>query len=65
MPSEHRIQVSATEIPAYRRLVAFVSEVSVHAEAVEDAELQDIVRTLRIDLLEIMTTERAPEDFDA
>lgn len=53
--ADHRIQVSATEIPQFRRLAAFITEVSVHADAVADEELQEIVRQCRIDLLHMMT----------
>jgi predicted RNA-binding Zn-ribbon protein involved in translation (DUF1610 family) len=54
MPGEHRVTVSATEIPQFRRLAAFVTEVSVHADETADDELREIVRTCRIDLLQMM-----------
>lgn len=64
MPRDHHIHVSATELPQFRRLASFVTEVSVHADAYEDTELQEIVRTLRIDLLELVA-RKDTEEFDA
>lgn len=61
----HRISVSATEIPHFRRLVDFVTEVSVHADATDDDELREIVRQCRIDLLTLATHGATPEEFDA
>lgn len=65
MMAEHSITVSATEIPQFRRLAAFLTEASVHADATEDDELRDLVRECRIDLLRLMEERDTPEQFGA
>jgi hypothetical protein len=51
---EARIRISTTEMPHFRRLVAFVEEVDRHAGEECDLALQDLVRTVRVDLLHLM-----------
>lgn len=62
--AKHRIEVSATELPHFRRLVRFLEDVSEHADDRCDVVLQRMVREVRIDLLKIMSGPRETEDFD-
>ena len=49
------LSVSLTETPQFRRLIAFVVEVKVHADATSDEELAAMVEQLHRDLLEEAT----------
>lgn len=51
--AEINIRVSATEFPQFRRLVEFVTEITVHADATDDDELRGLVKGCRADLLEM------------
>lgn len=62
--ADHNIIVSATEIPQFRRLAAFLTEASVYADATEDDDLREMVRECRIDLLHLMAERDEPEQLD-
>ena len=50
------LSMSLTEMPQYRRLVAFVREVEEWAEVSEDEVLSALVENLEGDLLEMAST---------
>lgn len=46
-------KISITELDQYRRLVDFAKDVNDHAFERDDTDLQEMVRTLLFDLLEM------------
>lgn len=57
MPTAH-LEVSVTQVPAFRRLVAFVEDVDSYAASECDLTLREMVETLRRDLLTAAEGER-------
>lgn len=52
--ARHKIKLSVTEMPHFRRLIEFVADVERHADEQHDLALGEVVRSLRIDLLCLM-----------
>jgi len=53
MPRNVDVSVSVTELPQFRRLVQFVSEVEEYAEFRQDEELDALAQAAKADLLEM------------
>jgi hypothetical protein len=49
--ARHKVEVSATEVPQFRRLVEFLHDVEIHAVAFNDDDLLELVHETRDDLL--------------
>jgi hypothetical protein len=62
--ARHTIKLSVTEMPHFRRLIEFVADVERHADEQCDLALGETVRSLRIDLLQLMVEYSSRDGYE-